>query len=169
MSASPRVLFVALPAFAVLAACDSSPTLTAPPPDSPSMPMTSGVSAANSGMMTELSGSTTPPSQPIRLTSVDIQSMLVNNTATGTAGNGETYYAWFGPTGQIRFEQGTLRDTGTWRTLPDGRLCSLMTRHQADGEECYSLYRSGDALTYDRPDGSPIGNFAVLAGNPRDL
>ncbi len=172
MYGSPRVFLALLPAFALVVACDMSPTLTAPPPTgstSAAMPMTSGALAANSGMM-GLSGSTTAAeTQPVRMNSVDVQSILVNNTATGVASNGQTYYAWFGPTGQVHYEQGTVRDTGTWRTLPDGRLCSQMSRHQADGEQCYSVYRNGNVMTFDQSDGNSMGSFSVLAGNPQDL
>src|ERR1700747_2184627 len=100
------------------------------------------------------------------MSSADVKSLLVNNTATGVARNGETYYAWFGPSGQIHYEQGAARDTGTWRILRDGSVCSLMTRRQDKGEQCYSLYRSGNVLTFDQPDGTTVGSFSVLAGNP---
>jgi hypothetical protein len=175
MFGSSRVFLAALPAVAMLAACGSSPTATAPPPPgatstAPATPMTSGALAANSGLMTALSGSTTPPeTQPTRLDSAAIQSTLVNNTVTGLASNGETYYAWFGPTGQVHYEQGAVRDTGTWRTLPDGKLCSQMARHQADGEQCYTLYRSGSVMTFEQADGNTLGSFSVLPGNPQDL
>ena len=170
MPGLPRIFLAALPALAMLAACSNDmPTTTAPPPTGATaaapMPMTSGAEA-NAGM-SGLSGSTEPP--PIQMNSADIQSLLVNNTATGIATNGETYYAWFGPTGQIHFEQGTVRDTGTWRTLPDGRLCSQMARRQSQGEQCYSLYRNGSALTFAQPDGKTVGSFSVLTGNPQDL
>ena len=102
-------------------------------------------------------------------TASDVQSILANNTVTGIARNGQTYFAWFGPTGQLRFAQGTIRDTGTWRTLPDGQLCSQMRRVDADAEECYTLYHNGSVMTFNRPDGSMAGSFTVLSGNPQDL
>ena len=44
-----------------------------------------------------------------------------------------------------------------------------MARRQDKGEQCYSLHRNGNVLTFDQPDGTPVGTFSVLPGNPQDL
>ena len=166
MSGSLRMILIALPLLAPLAACtsDMSPattpagttTSTVGPITTPPPPVaSSGTTAAGSG--------------PICLGLADIQTTLVNNTVTGVAANGQTYFAWFGSTGQIRFAEGSIRDTGTWRTLPDGQFCSRMARLHNNEEECYTLYRDSNFLTFDRPDGNPVGSFTILPGNPQDL
>jgi hypothetical protein len=159
MLASRKAFLFALSAFVLLAGCA---------PDSTTTPATTTAPAASSAPPAAISGTTVAPGRT-RMTAVEIQSTLANNTATGTARNGQTYYAYFGPTGQVRFQQDNISDTGTWQILPDGQFCSRMARINDGIEQCYTLYRNGQVMTFDRPDGTPIGSFTALAGNPHDL
>jgi len=159
MLAPLKALFLALPALVLLAGCEQ---------DSMTQPTSAAAPVGSSAPPAGISGTTVAPG-PTRMTSAEIKSTLANNTATGVARNGQTYYAYFGPTGQVRFQQDDIRDTGTWRILPDGLFCSQMTRINDGAEQCYTLYRNGQVMTFDRPDGTPIGSFTALAGNPRDL
>jgi hypothetical protein len=165
MPGSLRIALAALPLLALLAGCSSDNSSATPAGTTTSTvaPATMPITPAPG------SGTTAAGSQPERLGTADVQATMVNNTVTGIAANGQTYFAWFGPTGQIRFAEGTIRDTGTWRTLPDGQFCSKMSRLHNGIEECYTLYRNGNVLTFDRPDGTPVGSFSVLPGNPQDL
>jgi hypothetical protein len=115
--------------------------------------------------------SAAPLAAPGRITSTEITTLVGGNTITGVAANGEPYYAWFAPGGQLRFRQGTFIDGGTWRIGPDGRFCTAMTKVNGGLEECYFLYRtpSVTAVRFDRLDGTPGGTFSVLPGNPQAL
>jgi hypothetical protein len=159
MPVSPKALLFALPALVLLAGCAH---------DSMTQPATATAPVGSSAPPAGISGTTAAPG-PTRMTAAEIESTLKNHTATGVARNGQTYYAYFGPHGQVRFQQDDIRDTGTWRIMPDGRFCSQMTRINDGAEQCYTLYRNGQVMTFDRPDGTPIGSFTALAGNPRDL
>ena len=53
--------------------------------------------------------------------------------------------------------------------LPDGQLCTQMARLNNGEDQCYTIYREGQVLTYDRPDGVRIGTFSVISGNPQNL
>jgi len=106
---------------------------------------------------------------PARLGTDQIAVLLAGNTATGIASDGRAYAAYFLPDGQVRFRVGASTDSGTWRATPDGRLCSSLARIDGGAEQCYSLYRVGNAFRFDRPDGNQVGTFQVLAGNPQSL
>lgn len=171
MQVRPCAILLALPALVVLAGCSSAPeraspaasaSTAAPPVQTPGATVTPNMPPATSG-------SSTMTAAPIRMTPTDIRSTLVNNTATGLSSDGQTYFAWFGPTGQVRFVQGNFRDTGTWRILPDGSLCSQMRQIADNAEQCYSVYRNGNVMSYGRPGGSELGSFSVLPGNPQNL
>ena len=163
MFGSSRLVLAALPVVLMLAACSSDNASSTMTPSGPTTATTAPMAPPAA------SGSTMAEPSPTHLSSADVRSLLVNNTATGVARDGQTYYAWFSPSGQIRYEQGASRDTGTWRTLSNGSLCSLMARRKDKGEQCYSLYRSGNVLTFDQPDGTTVGSFSVLPGNPQAL
>src|SRR5919199_700732 len=47
--------------------------------------------------------------------------------------------------------------------LPDGQLCSI--RSTETTEQCYSLWREGNLVRFDRLDGVPVGSVTVLPGN----
>lgn len=115
--------------------------------------------------------SATPLATPVRLTPSETTSLVAGNTVTGIAADGQPYYAWFGPGGQLRFRQGTFVDTGTWRVGPDGRFCTSMTKTNGGAEECYYLYRTNTAtaVRFDRLNGTTAGTFSVLPGNPQAL
>jgi Protein of unknown function (DUF995) len=100
----------------------------------------------------------------------DILATLTNNTVSGVAGNGQSYYAWYGQGGRLRFRQGSNVDSGTWIVTADGRLCSVLSHAAGGNEACYKLYRdSGGAYRFATADGTAIGTFTVLAGNPQNL
>jgi hypothetical protein len=63
--------------------------------------------------------------------------------------------------------RGGVVETGTWRVMPDGEICSVRT--SAPTEQCYRLWREGNLIRFDRPDGTPIGSVTVLPGNPTAL
>jgi hypothetical protein len=112
------------------------------------------------------SGSSTMPQT--RLTAAEIQILIPGNTVTGMSESGQPYYAFFRRDGRVAFRQASLTDNGSWRVLPDGRICSTLTRINTN-EECYSLYRNGTNVDYHRPDGNRLGTFTVQAGDPQNL
>ncbi len=105
---------------------------------------------------------------PPRLNSTEILGLMAGNTANGIASNGQPYYAWFTRDGRIRFRQGDFSDTGSWHVTTDNRLCSAMTRINTGIEQCYALYRDGTNIAFER-DGTRIGSFTVLSGDPMNL
>jgi hypothetical protein len=104
-----------------------------------------------------------------RLTAAEVRILIAGNTAAGIAANGQPYYAYFRPDSAVAFRQADLADSGSWRVLPDGRICSTLTRINAGAEQCYSLYRNGTNVDYHRPDGNRVGTFTVEAGDPQNL
>jgi hypothetical protein len=109
------------------------------------------------------------PSVPMRMSANEIVGAMANNTASGAAANGAPYYAYFSANGEERFREGNFNDTGAWRVLADGRLCTQLPRVNNNAEQCYVLYRSGSLVTFQYLDGSQAGNFTLLAGNPQSL
>ena len=105
---------------------------------------------------------------PPRLSSGEILTLLAGNTASGIAGNGQPYYVRFMRDGRIRFREGDFSDSGSWRVTTDSRLCSAMTRTNVGVEQCYSLYRDGTNIDFERG-GTRIGSFTVLSGDPMNL
>lgn len=115
-----------------------------------------------------ISGSSVPMPRT-RLTAIEVQTLMTGNTAAGIAANGQPYYAFFRRNGGVEFRQATIVDSGSWRVLPDGRICSTLTNINSGTEQCYALYRNGTNVDYDRPDGNRMGTFTVEAGNPQNL
>jgi hypothetical protein len=163
---------------ALLAGCTgaASRTDTIPPSTAPAVapPSTAPIAtppvAANP--VVPGSGTTVTPGVPgTRIDQNETASLIAGNTTTGIAADGQPYYAWFGPGGQVRFRQGSFVDTGSWRVGPDGRFCTTMTKTNGGAEECYYLYRtnSAAAIRFDRLDGATLGTFSVLPGNPQAL
>jgi len=105
---------------------------------------------------------------PPRLSSGEIMSLLAGNTASGVASNGQPYYVHFTRDGRIRFREADFNDFGSWRVTSDNRLCSTMTRTNVGVEQCYSLYRDGTNVSFER-DGTRVGSFTVLSGDPMNL
>lgn len=105
---------------------------------------------------------------PARLSSGEILSLLADNTATGVASNGQTYYLRFARDGRVRFREGNFNDSGSWRITNDDRLCSTMTKTNVGVEQCYSLYRDGSNVAFER-NGTRVGSFTVLSGDPQNL
>jgi hypothetical protein len=173
MPAAARVLIALLPAVALLAACTANPppretVAVAPPPPPPSLP---GALGAPVGPATAppMAGSTVPRPPAIPLGAADVTAALDGNTAQGVTANGLPYAAYFSTSGAERFREGAFSDNGTWRVLPDGRLCSSLQRLSGDVEQCYLMYRSGNALTFQRADGATAGSVTVVSGNPLNL
>jgi hypothetical protein len=177
-----------LPALALLAACASPdrpppPAATSVPPAPPPLIGALGAPIAAparlptdaTGNPLPLSGGTTAPAPiampgaPTRLSSGEIASTLSNNTAEGLTTDGARYALYFSGDGQERFRQGAFTDVGTWRVLPDGRFCSSLVRVSNNDQQCYIMYRSGQNITFERPDGVTVGNVTVVPGNPEHL
>jgi hypothetical protein len=164
MRATIRPLIFALPALA-LASCYSAPprtvTVQAPPPPvivaAPPVYSGSSVAPAISGV-------------PVRLTATAAQQLLADNTAVGLTDDGTPFDVYFGGDGTARFRMRAVADGGTWRILPDGTLCSPLSRvAQGGADSCYTLSQDGDVILYHRPDGVALGSIRVVTGNPRNL
>src|SRR6185437_14264479 len=109
-----------------------------------------------------------PGALPARLGSNEIIALMVGNTATGVASNGQPYYMHFQRDGRVRFREGDFNDSGSWRVTSDNRLCTSMTKTNVGVEQCYGLYREGNNVAFER-DGARVGSFTVLSGNPQNL
>ena len=176
MRAPFKPVVLLMPVLAI-AACtrsyDQPVAATQPPPP----PMLNGALGAPIAPEMPLSGSTTPPGAgpvampgaPVRMSAPEITTALTNNTAEGVTTNGMPYAMYFTADGRERFKQGNYRDIGTWRVLPDGRFCSALTEISNGNQECYYMYRSGSAISFQRPDGVTVGNVTVVAGDPERL
>ena len=105
---------------------------------------------------------------PPRLSSGEIMTLLAGNTANGIAGNGQPYYVWFGRDGRLRFREADFNDYGSWHVTTDNRLCSSMEKTNVGVKQCYSLYRDGTNIAFER-DGMRVGSFTVLSGDPLNL
>jgi hypothetical protein len=194
MPLPPR--FALLPALALLAACathetpSATPAATpaassvppAPPPSSP--PLTGALGAPIAPIPPEvrnsegIAGGTTPPTapapvampgKPVRMSANEITAALSNNSVRGVTTEGKPYMIYFAGNGHESFRQADFRDSGTWRVLPDGRLCSSLARVSDDTQQCYIMYRSGKTLTFQSPEGVTVGNVTVVPGNPERL
>ncbi len=176
MSRLPKALLTLLPAASLLAACatgsyyDEHRATAAPPPPPPPLPGSLGVSP---GASSSLSGTTVAPplrtTAPMRMSASEIAATLSNNTVQGVSSNGLPYAIYFAGNGQERFREGSFVDTGTWHVRPEGLFCSTLVRLNGDREQCYAMYRSGDTITFARPDGVAIGSIGVVPGNPNGI
>jgi hypothetical protein len=160
MRTTLRPVILALPALA-LAACYSAPprTVTVQAPPSPVVVAPAPV----------YSGSSYAPRAPVPLTASAAQQLLANNTAVGLTDDGTPFDVYFGANGAARFRLRAVADGGTWRVLPDGTLCSPLSRVAQSADSCYTLSQDGDVILYRRPDGVAMGSIRVVTGNPRDL
>lgn len=176
MPGPSKLLVMLLPAVGLLAACASDyPTVVTLPP---SPPVENGALGAPIDPLAQrpLSGGTIAPAPmampaaPMRLSANEIAAVLANNTAEGLNANGQPYAVYFAGTGQERFRQGSFTDAGSWRVMPDGRLCSSLAQLSASNQECYILYRTGvNNVAFQRPDGTTVGTVTVIPGNPQNL
>ncbi len=180
----PSRSLLLLPALALVAACASSERVppaaaTTSPPSltgalgAPTAPAPLPTNATNTPLPLS-GGSTAPapvamPGAPARMSASEIAAALSNNTAEGVTTEGASYALYFVGDGQERFRQGAFRDTGTWRVLPDGRFCSTLVRVSSDNQQCYIMYRNGQTITFQRPDGVTVGDVTVVPGNPERL
>jgi hypothetical protein len=173
-----------LPALALLAACASHETRVATPAASsvpPSPPPLTGALGAPIAPMpqsvggTQFSGASTAPAPvampgaPTRMSANEITAALSNNTADGVTTEGLPYTIYFSGDGQERFRQASFADNGTWRVMPDGRLCSSLARVSDGTQQCYIMYKKGETLTFESPEGITVGNVTMLPGNPKQL
>jgi hypothetical protein len=164
MRAICRPLLFVLPA--ALAACVTS--APPPPPVVVTTPPQRAVIVTPPPVV--YSGSSmAAPAAAMRLSAPEIQSLLANNTAVGVGATGVPYDVYFAGNGVAHFREPGLADTGSWRVLPDGNLCSTLP-HVAQGvEHCYTVARYGNVILYQRPDGVAEGSIRVVTGNPLDL
>ena len=187
MRVSSKLLL--LPALALLAACASretrvaTPAASSVPRASPSSPRLTGALGAPIAPLpptarasdgTQFSGTTSPapvamPGAPTRMSANEITSALSNNTASGVTTEGLPYEIYFSGDGKERFRQANFADNGTWRVLPDGRLCTSLARVSDDTQQCYVLYKSGQTVTFESPEGVTVGNVTLIPGNPKRL
>lgn len=181
MPMSSRLLLL-LPALALLAACAdhdrrvATPAASSVPPSPP--PLTGALGAPIAPPPDDVAGfaggTSAPapiamPGAPMRMSASEIQAALANNSAQGVTTEGQPYALYFTGDGQERFRQGDYRDTGTWRVLPDGRFCSTLSRVSNNNQQCYVMYRNGQNITFERPDGVTVGSVTVTPGNPQSL
>lgn len=169
-----RLMLCAVPTAALVAACGSSPgpvAVTSPPPP----PVTGAVVAPPDASAPGLSGSSVPPSDQatgngaVPLSASDALALLANNTALGITDAGLPYEAYFSNNGAVHLREPTLNDTGTWRVLPNGEVCSRLSQINSGAENCYTLSRYGDVILFSPRNGPAIGSIRVVAGNPRNL
>jgi hypothetical protein len=106
---------------------------------------------------------------PARLSGPELSALVANNTIESVGSNGRPRFSYLVRDGRLKFRQDDFVDGGTWRVTSDGRLCTSLSRINVGVEDCYTVYRNGANFRYDRPDGTPIGSFAVLPGNPQNL
>src|SRR6185437_2974223 len=140
MRTTARPLLFLLPALGLLAACGYAPrprvAAALPPPPAPAI---SGALVAPQGSFgasssgAPYSGSSAAPAAApggaaIRLPASDTLALLANNTAVGLTDAGVPYHVYFANNGVARFREETLVDSGTWRVLPDGTVCSRLPR-----------------------------------------
>jgi hypothetical protein len=109
-----------------------------------------------------------PGALPAQLGANEILGLMVDNTASGVASNGQPYYMRFSRDGRVSFREGDFRDAGAWRVTNDNRLCTTMTKTNVGIEQCYGLYREGSNVAFER-NGARVGSFTVLSGNPQNL
>ncbi|MBV8652997.1 MAG: DUF995 domain-containing protein [Alphaproteobacteria bacterium] len=118
----------------------------------------------SSGSSTVTTSTTTVAPSP-RLSSLEVLTLLNGSTASGTASNGNPYYAHFQRSGRVDLHQSSATvETGTWHVTDDGQLCSSFSNVNAGAIECYTIYRNGTNYVYERPDGHPVGSFVVQPG-----
>lgn len=158
---TPRLSLLAVPAIALLAGCQNpepGPSVATTTPSSTVAPMT----GATSGSSAAVAGAR-------RISGSELRSELADNTVSGVARNGQTFYSWFSPNGALHFQQADVRDTGSWSVNSEGQLCTSLTHINAGGQSCFAVYRNGNSLTFERTDGEPVGTFTFVPGNPQNL
>lgn len=156
-----RVSLLAAAAALLLAGCQSPSSESGTAAVQPSSTVTP-IPGATSGSSAAVSGARRIPSNELR-------SAFTDNTVSGVARNGQTFYSWFAPNGTLHFQQANFQDTGTWSVNSDGQLCTSLTRIANGAESCYDVYGSGNSLTFERTNGQPVGTFTFVPGNPENL
>jgi hypothetical protein len=142
------------------------PTVVTAPPGSTVItePAAPGTATQGPGAVVIIHGAGT--STPPRLDARDIDALVRGNTASGTTSAGAPYYMHFERGGTILYREGAnFSATGTWRTEPDGYLCTRFGNINAGAEDCYTLYRNAEGTyTYSSVSGRPIGSFTISPG-----
>jgi hypothetical protein len=157
-----------------LAACgqEPQPVVVKPQPAQTStvlVPVPSISPTVTSGASTSGAGTSMPVVMRAHLTQSQVLALLTNNTARGVDTNGRPYDAYLASGGIFRMDRQGITQTGTWRVLPDGQICSALSNSGAAAEQCYYLTPESNYVRYDRSDGTPLGTFVVVAGNPQNL
>jgi hypothetical protein len=124
---------------------------------------------AGSSSQTSSTTTTTVVSSPARLNAAEISALLSDNTASGTASNGQNYAMLFRHDSQLKFREGQFRDRGGWRVASDGLLCATLKVVDVGMENCYTLSRNGTNIDLGGRDGAKVGSFTVLPGDPQNL
>jgi hypothetical protein len=157
-----------LPATATSATPTTTTTVVTTQPAAPAGTVVTAPGAVTtvpgSGSSTVTTSTTTVTPSP-RLDSLELLNLLNGSTASGTASNGNPYYAHFQRSGRIDLHESSATvATGTWHVTDDGQLCSSFVNVNAGALECYTVYRNGTNYVYERPDGHPVGSFVVQPG-----
>jgi hypothetical protein len=149
----------------VLAACSSRPQrdgsleLTAD--------LDSGVRARlTSGIPAMIGWTPARPKSSARLNQAQVLAAVTNNTIGG-ADASDASQTFFDPDGSFRMRRSTVTEFGKWHVLHEGGICVRASR--AEIESCYLLYEEGRFIRAERNDGTPVGRFVVVVGNPRNL
>ena len=171
MTAASKATLAVLPLLALLAACGAGPDQEGRAVSAG--PALSGVLGAPVGVVpagAPASGSTLPGAPlPAPMSAPEIATTFANNTAEGVSSTGAPYAAYFLADGAERFLSGSFRDYGHWRVLGDGHLCTSLLSLSHGEEVCYVMYRNGTTITFAASDGTAIGSFAIVAGDPMHL
>ena len=87
------------------------------------------------------------------VTGREIQETWVGKTMTGTLPKGGAVTLRLKADGSAAVSAGTLEDTGTWRAVETG-YCASWKQIRRGEERCFTVRRSGTAMTVSNPDGS---------------
>jgi hypothetical protein len=106
------------------------------------------------------------PQTAARLTRAQVVAVVANNTIGG-ANALDTAQAYFDLDGTYRMRRSSGIETGGWHVARDGEICIRAASDEI--ERCYQLYDEGQFIRAEQTDGTPVGTFVVLVGNPQNL
>jgi len=112
-----------------------------------------------------------PQTYPKRLTAAELRERNVVARTSYVPGRfgPKTNVAYFTPDGKIKFRSPDIWDTGTWRIMDDGQLCTKYTKLRNGQETCQTIYLTGpDTTEAHLPDGTILKALSVV-GNPEGL
>jgi hypothetical protein len=102
------------------------------------------------------------------LSGSEIQAMLVGNSVEGDV-RMTPFTVYFPSYGEMRGQRAFhYRDDGTWRVTEEG-FCGQWDNWLGTMAQCWRAYRSGDAVTLEKADGSQQERFKLVPGNPANL